>query len=116
MWPTASCKTVDGVNRRIGLHDVDHLAQDSIYRLKRSVLIGLNRTHYSAVILLREEAFGNVNIEVDVQPNRRKKLQHGDRREAQHAGQSPPVESDDGIEGALSDAVRPTMFFMLLQQ
>jgi hypothetical protein len=45
------------------------LLEDPVHGLKRSILIGLNRPHHAAIVLLREKSLGDVNKQVDVQSN-----------------------------------------------
>ena len=64
---SAARESVHRIDRRVFIHDVDHLTQNPIHGLKRSVLIALNRAHHAPVILLREKALGHANEQVDIQ-------------------------------------------------
>ena len=62
-------KSVHCVNRRVGGDNIDHRQQDLVHGLKRSVLVGLNRSLNPPVVLLREKSLGHANEQVNVQPD-----------------------------------------------
>ena len=63
----AAGESVDGIDRRIGLNDVDHLQQDLVHGLEGSVLVGHDRPDHASVVLLREESLGHVDEQINVQ-------------------------------------------------
>ena len=114
--PATPGESVDRVDGWIFIHDVDHLAHDPIHGLKRGVLVALNGAHHAPVILLREKALGDSNIEVDVQRNGAHQNRQGDRRVVQHLRKRDAVGIDDPGEEALTGAVHPAMFVLLFQE
>src|SRR4029077_16933474 len=68
-----------GVDRRIGLHDADELAQLPLHRLEGDGLIGLDTADQAPGILLREETLGDHDPEVDIEDH------GGDQQHDDHA-------------------------------
>ena len=66
-----------GVDRRIAAHDDDELAELRAHRLERDALVGADAADDAAGVLLREEALGDRDVEVDVEDDRRQEHQHG---------------------------------------
>ena len=85
---TATGKAVDGIHRRVGLYNIDHLPQNPVHGLERGILVGLNRTYDASVILLRKETLGYMDVKVNVQRDGRQQYRQSNRRKAQHGGQA----------------------------
>ncbi len=53
-------------HRRILLHDADELVGLRLHRLERDILVAHDHAGQASRVLLREEAFGNDDVEADI--------------------------------------------------
>ena len=75
--PRAAGKTGDVVHRRIFTNDLHKVLQLAAHRLERDALVRLDTAHQHPGVLLREEGFGNRDIEPDAQRDGAKQHQAG---------------------------------------
>ena len=96
-------------------HDLHELPELPAHRLEGDALVGADAADDAAGVLLREEALGDGDIEMDVQDHRRQEHQHGRQRMAQHEAQAVAVPALQGGEAALApaeEAARPPRIVM----
>ena len=80
VYDASACETVHHVDGRIGGHDIDHPPQDAVHRLEGGVLVGHDGAHQPPVILLREEALGHMNVQIEIQYDGREQNHQRDER------------------------------------
>ena len=69
---SASGKTGDAFNRRIGTNNVHDADQFTLHGLKRNILVSLNRADQSSGILLRKETLGNDDVKENIHADNNK--------------------------------------------
>src|SRR5215470_9686019 len=95
------------VDGGIGTDDVDEVGELLAHRLEGNALVSLNEADQSSGVLLREEALGNDDIEVDIQAYRDQQNEHREHAVAQYPGQASLVAAQDVPEAALAPREQP---------
>ena len=90
----------DAVHRRVGLHDGGRLFQLLLHRLERDALVGLDAAHHLTRILLGEEALGDDDVEIDVEPDRREQREQHQAAMSEGDPQGPLISAQRSLEGA----------------
>src|SRR5262249_21329978 len=109
----ATSEADHGVDRRIFLDDRDELLQLLPHQLKRNALVGLDAAVDPARILLREEAFRNDGVKIEVDDDGRQQRRHDEARVIERPGQRVPVAAQHGVEEALGHAVKAALLVTL---
>ena len=99
-------------------HDVHQLGEFLLHRLERDTLIALNAAHQPPDVLLREKAFGDNDIEIDIEANGDEQQQQHDRPVRQRPAQTALVAAQQGAGKALAEPVKatPCRFWPALEQ
>ena len=94
---------------RVGLHHVDEVRHLLAHGRRGDVLLGLDVADEPAGILLREEALGHDDEQVDVEGDRGQ--EHGERQRlvAQDPAERASVETDQCLEQPLAELVQPAV-------
>ena len=111
-----SGKAVDGVHRRVGGHDVDHLQERLVHGLKRGVLVGDDLAGHTPGILLGEEALGHAKEQVHIEADGGEQHQQGHKGMVEHEVECLAVQADDPIEDVFHGLVEAPVGFVLFQQ
>ena len=96
------------LDRRIGAHDLHELPKLPPHRLEGDALIGADPADDASGVLLREEAFGDRRIEMDVEQHRDQEDQDRDQRMAQHQAQAAAIALLQQIERPLAQPEEQT--------
>ncbi len=72
----AAGETDHALHRRIGTHDSHERDQFLLHRLEGNILVRLNAADQPAGVLLRKEALGHHDEEIDVQADHAQQHQH----------------------------------------
>ena len=88
----------DVLDRRVGAHDADEGLHLAAHRLERDALVGAHVAEEAPGVLLREEALGDLAVQVEIQADSQEQDQHDDRRVAQRPAEADSIALQDGIE------------------
>ena len=80
----AAGESRDRVHGRVLHQDSHELRELVLHRLERRRLIGLQRAHQAAVVLLREEPLGHDREQIHVDRHRERRDEHREARVAEH--------------------------------
>ena len=107
VWPAAG-EAGHALDRRIGPHDLDELAELPAHRLEGDALVGADAADDAARVLLRKEALGDRDVEMDVEQHRRQEDEHGEQRMAQHQPEAAAIEALQATQAAFAQAGQET--------
>ena len=100
----------DGLDRGILPHDLDEVVELLLHRLERNALVAAHEADQAPGVLLREEALGHDDVEIDVEADRDGEQEHHQRRVAQRPRERLLVAAQHAIEDALRAAVEAPAF------
>ena len=102
---------------RIGHQDIAHRKLAARRLGEGDILRHVVVADQDAVILLREEALGDDDRQIDRQPDRAEEGQQGDESVFQNDIQRAAIEADQRLEEALDDAIhQPMLGFVVIQK
>ena len=107
--PAAARERHHVADRRIGHHHVDELAHLLAHGRERDVLLGLDAPVQPPRVLLREEALGHHDEQVDVEADRAERDEQDHELVPEDPAERPPIEAVDAVEGGLADAIEPAV-------
>ena len=91
----------------------DKLLHLCLHGGERNVLRRLHRTHDASRVLLRKEALGNDDVEIDAERGRPDRDQQGQRLVAQNQLQRAAVELEGGVKDLFAEAIDAAVLFLV---